>query len=486
MANYDYDIAIIGGGAAGLTVAAGASQLGVKVLLIEKEPHLGGDCLHYGCVPSKTLIKTARVYYLIRNSRQFGLPEASIGRVDYREVAKRIQTVISTIQKYDSVERFCRLGVKVEFGSPEFKDEHTVRLNGNIYSAKKWVISTGSSPSAPPVEGLQDVDFLTNKEIFSLEALPSSMTVLGGGPVAVEMAQAFSRLGTKVTVIQRSPHILSKEDGDMADALMGLLENEGITFYTGTKLKGISETQGIKRVVFEHKDREKTATSEALLVAMGREANLQGLGLEGIGVDFTDKGLILDERLRTTQKHIYGAGDVTGRYLFTHAAGYEGGVVIANAVFHLPRKVNYRFMPRTTYTDPELACIGLTEKDAKRESIEYTVWKEELKSNDRALAEGEPEGLIKMLVDKKGRLLGVQILGLHGGELLSEWVAALNGKVKLSTMAASVHPYPTLSEINKRVTGNLLSTRLFSDRVRKTLRFFFHFKGRACGEDENL
>ncbi len=483
MPEYDYDIGVLGGGAAGLTVAAGAAQLGVKVLLVEKEPHLGGDCLHYGCVPSKTLIKTAKVYHLIKNSKRFGLPEAKIGPVDYKDVAKRIQSVIQTIQKHDSVERFCRLGVKVEFGEPLFVDDHSIKLNGKTLSAKKWVIATGSSPSSPPVKGLQDVNYITNKEVFSLEALPSTMVVLGGGPIAIEMAQAFTRLGTDVTVIQRSPKILTKEDPDMADALMSVLETEGVRFFTGTKIIEVSEKGGIKKVVFEHEGRKKSVTSKALFVAMGRKANLEDLGLEEIGVEFSPKGLNLDERLRTSQKHIYGAGDVTGRYQFTHAAGYEGGVVIANAVFHLPRKVNYRFMPRTTYTDPELACIGLTEKDAQKEGIEYTVWKEEFKDNDRALAEGEYAGMIKMIVDKKGTPLGVEILGLHAGELLSEWVSSLNGKVKVSTIAASVHPYPTLSEINKRVAGSLLSTKLFSDRVRKTLRFFFHFKGRACGEE---
>jgi pyruvate/2-oxoglutarate dehydrogenase complex dihydrolipoamide dehydrogenase (E3) component len=485
VAKHDYDIGIIGGGAAGLTVAAGASQLGVKTLLVEREPALGGDCLHYGCVPSKTLIKTARVYHLIKNAKSFGLPDVSVGRVDFKEVARRIQSVIETIQKHDSVERFCGLGVKVEFGAPRFVDEYTVEIGGKSYSAKKWVISTGSSPSSPPLEGLDSTSYITNKEVFSLEELPSSMIVLGGGPIAIEMAQAFSRLGTDVTVIQRSPQILTKEDSDMAELIMKTLETEGVNFYTRTKLKRVSEKSGVKEVVFEHEGREKKITGEVLLIALGREANLDDLGLENTGIEYSSKGLILDERLRSTQKHIYGAGDVTGRYLFTHAAGYEGGVVIANAVFHLPKKVNYRFIPRCTYTDPELACIGLTERDAEREGIDYTVWKEKFSSNDRALAEGETTGLIKLLVDRKGHPLGVQILGLHAGELLSEWVAAMNGGIKLSALASSVHPYPTLSEINKRVAGNLLSSKLFSDRVRKTLRFFFHFKGRACGSGEH-
>jgi len=266
---------------------------------------------------------------------------------------------------------------------------------------------------------------------------------------------------------------------------MGLLRQEGVKFYTGTKLKRLYQHAGIKWVVFEHEGKEKTLSAESLLVAMGRRANLQGLNLENTGVEFSEKALVLDHRLRTSQKHIFGAGDVTGQYLFTHAAGYEASVVLANVVFHLPKKVNYRYVPRVTYTEPELACIGLTEKEAQKEGIEYTVWKEQFYENDRALAEEQPAGLIKMLVDKKGNPLGVQILGPHAGELLSEWVVVFNGKVKLTSVASAVHPYPTLSEINKKVAGGLLSTKLFSERVRKTLRFFFHFKGRACSVDQD-
>jgi pyruvate/2-oxoglutarate dehydrogenase complex dihydrolipoamide dehydrogenase (E3) component len=482
MADYDFDIGILGGGSAGLTVASGAAQLGAKTLLIEKEKELGGDCLHYGCVPSKTLIRTAHVYHLMKNSEKFGLPAAEVKPIDFREVAARLQAVIRKIQKHDSAERFCKLGARVEFGAPLFHDAHAIRLNGNTFTAKNWVIATGSSPSIPPVPGLEQTPYLTNKTIFSLEKLPRSMAILGAGPIAVEMAQAFCRLGTRVSVIQRSGQILSNEDKDLADMVMTVLQREGVAFHLNSKVLWVNDLGTEREVRVESGGRQDfSIRAEALLVTMGREANLAGLNLEGIGVSFEPKGLQLDSRLRTSLKHIYGAGDVTGEYQFTHAAGYEGSIVISNAVFRLPRKANYTFLPWCTYTDPELASIGMNEKRAKAAGISYRVWEEAFEDNDRSLAEGEPTGKIKMILDEKGRVLGVQILGPRAGDLIAEWVAALNGKVSPTTLASAVHPYPTLGEINKKVAGTYLSSKIFSARVKRGLRFFFHLKGRACG-----
>ena len=481
MPTYDFDIGILGGGAAGLTVASGAAQFGAKTLLIEKEKALGGDCLHYGCVPSKTLIKTAHVYHLIKNAGKYGLPDAGTKPVDFRDVASRIQSVINTIQKHDSEERFCKLGVKVEFGGARFIDEHSVDIGGKTHSARKWLIATGSSPSIPPLEGLKDTPYITNKEIFSLDRLPKSMIVIGAGPIAIEMAQSFCRLGTKVSIVQRSGQILSKEDKDLADIVMNRLESEGISFYLNTSLVRTKDLGPEKEVVIRDKaGKEMSLKAEQILVALGRAVNTAGLGLEGISLDFDRKGIKVDEKMRTNHKHMYAAGDVTGAYQFTHAAGYEGGVALSNAILHLPKKADYTYLPWCTYTDPELASIGMNEKRARDAGIEYTVWTEEFRSNDRSLAEGEEVGMVKMLLDSKGKPIGVQILGPHGGELLSEWVAVMNGGGKLSTLASAVHPYPTLSEINKRVVGNYFTGKIFSPTVKKTLKFFFHFKGRAC------
>ena len=481
MAKYDFDLGVLGGGAAGLTITAGAAQLGAKTLLVEKEPALGGDCLHYGCVPSKTLIKTAKVYHEIKHAVKFGLPQVEIKPVDFQQVSNRIRSVISVIQKHDSVERFCSLGARVEFGQAEFIDEHSIRLHGKTYSAKTWAIATGSSPASPPFDGLDNVSYLTNKDIFYLDKLPVSMIILGGGPIAIEMAQAFNRLGTRVNVIQRSGQILSKEDKDMADTVMARLSEEGVNFVLDSSIVKIKERDGSKQVTFKNSEGEiETVAAQTLLVAMGRAPNIKGLGLENIGLTYSNKGIEVDNRLRTNHKHIYAAGDITGKYQFTHAAGYEGGIVISNAIFHLPRKADYTFLPWCTYTSPELASIGLNEKGATAAGIKYSVWTEEFKNNDRSLAEGEETGWIKMLLDEKEKPIGVQILGPSGGDLLGEWAAILNGKVKLSTLAGAVHPYPTLAEINKRVAGSYLSGKIFSDTVKKGLKLFFNFKGRAC------
>jgi len=478
MATHDYDIGIIGAGAAGLTVASGAAQLGAKTLLIEKEGRLGGDCLHYGCVPSKTLIKTAYVHHLLKNSARFGLPRIPDQQIAFKDVAERIRTVIDRIQQHDSVERFSKLGVDVKFGSARFTDEHSVELDGKTLSADKWLLATGSSPAAPPVEGLDQVPFLTNREIFYLDKLPESLIILGGGPIAIEMAQAFCRLGTQVTVIQRSAQILSKEDKDMADIVMNVLKNEGVSFQLNCKIIKAENFGDSRQITIENSEgREEKIRGREILVALGRLANIDGLGLAGLDIDFDRKGIKVDRQLRTSRKNIFGAGDVIGGYQFTHAAGYEGGIVVANAVFHLPRKTDYTWMPWCTYTGPELASIGMNEKTAKAKGIEYRLWTENFADNDRSLAEGEDIGRIKLLIGSNNKPIGVQILGLHACELLSEWVATLNGKVKLSSLAGAIHPYPTLSEINKRIVGDIISEKIFSDRVKKILKFLFRYRG---------
>ncbi len=482
MANFDYDIGIIGGGAAGLTVCAGTAQLGAKSLLIEKEEKLGGDCLHFGCVPSKTLIKSAHIYHQIKQSQKFGLPAASIGPVNFSHVTERIQSVIHRIQQHDSVERFCKLGAQVLFGQPEFCDEHSVRLNGKIYSAKFWVIATGSSPAIPPVKGLQDTPYLTNKEIFSLTKLPETLAIMGAGPIAIEMAQAFCRLGSNVHVIQRSEQILSKEDRDVADLVMHNLAQEGVHFHLQATIEETRRNKTNKEIIYNDKDGRHILEVTDILAALGRSPNVDDLGLTKIGVEFNNRGVSVDNRLRTSQKHIFAPGDVNGSFMFTHAAGYEGGIVISNAIFHLPRKTNYTFLPWCTYSHPEIASIGMNEKAARQAGIKYAVWTEEFNNNDRALAEGDETGKIKMILDEKERPVGVQIIGEHAGDLLGEWIAVFNGKVKLSTLAGSVHPYPTLAEINKRVAGTFFSGKIFSERIKKGLKFFFNLKG---GNGEN-
>ena len=485
MPDYDYDLGIIGGGAAGLTAAAGAARFGARVLLVEKEDRLGGDCLHHGCVPSKTLINSARVYHQIKKAPSFGLPRVDLPPVDFGEIRKRIETVIGQIQRHDSEERFCgQLGVAVEYGQPVFADRQSIELGGRTISARAWIIATGSSPSAPPLPGLAQAGYLTNREIFHLDRLPRSLIVLGGGPIAVEMAQAFNRLGSKVTVVQRGSQILSKEDRDLAGLVLARLRAEGVVVELGCSVKEVAAREGERSVRVETGGQEKSLVAEQILVALGRRPNTDGLGLEEIGVELERGAVVTDARTRTSVRNIFAAGDVNGRYQFTHAAGYEGGIALTNALLRLPRKADYTFLPWCTYCDPELASIGLNEKAAQKAGINCRVWIEEFKENDRARAEGEEEGLVKMILDEKDKPIGVQILGHRAGDLLSEWVAVLSGRVKLSTLAGAVHPYPTLAEINKRVAGDFLAPKIFSAALKKGLKLFFNLKGRACKLEE--
>jgi pyruvate/2-oxoglutarate dehydrogenase complex dihydrolipoamide dehydrogenase (E3) component len=455
-------------------------------LLIEKEPALGGDCLHYGCVPSKTLIASARLYQRMKHAPRWGLPAPSLPGVSFAAIAARIRQVIDTIQSHDSPERFCRLGAMVRFGQAVFQDEHCVALDGQRLSARRWVIATGSSPLVPPIPGLEHTAFLTNRDLFSLPRLPASMIFLGAGPIGIEMAQAFHRLGAEVSVVDRADQILPREDRDMADAVQAALAAEGVRFHLGASIERVRELGASGRAVTlrDADGTRREIRAEALVLALGRRPNLDGLGLEAAGVVCGAGGIDVDARQRTSQRHIYAAGDVTGRYLFTHAAGYAGGIVLSNAIFRLPRRADWSRLPWCTYSEPELASIGLNETAARARGIDVGVWSESFAANDRALAEGEGPGRIKLLLDGAEKVLGVQILGPSAGELIAEWVAALAGGTRLTALAAAVHPYPTLAEITKRVAGNVVARKLFSERVRKGLAFFFSLKGRACSPAE--
>lgn len=484
MSKFDYDLGVIGGGAAGMTVAAGAAKLGAKVLLAERSGRLGGDCLHYGCVPSKTLIKTARVHHQIKRAKDFGLPSVDPGPVDFRQVAARIQSVVQGIQKVDTVERFCGIGVKAVFGETRFVDEHAALIDGQSVSAAKWVVATGSSPAIPPIPGLEDTPYLTNRELYSLDRLPGHLVVLGAGPVGVEMAQAFLRLGSAVTLVHRGAHILGRDDPDLTDDLKALLEAEGLRFVMNAQVAQARRAGDGVALRLDTPRGVEEVTGDALLVSLGRRPNLEGLDLHKAGVAVSDKGVLVDDRMRTSMPHIFACGDVTGNYQFTHAAGYEGGVVVANAVLKYPRRADYSFFPWCTFTDPELAHIGLNETMARKLGASYTVWSEPFRSNDRGWAENERQGRVKLLLGDDGHPLGVQILGHRAGDLVAEWVAVLHGNLSLARLAMATHPYPTLAEINKALAARVMGDTLFSQPVKKALSFFFGLKGRACGEEK--
>jgi pyruvate/2-oxoglutarate dehydrogenase complex dihydrolipoamide dehydrogenase (E3) component len=483
MASFEYDLGIIGGGAAGLTAAAGAAQFGAKTVLIEKSSRLGGDCLHNGCVPSKTLIRTAAVRQLAGRASDFGLPAMSLPPVDLGAVMDRVQAVIDKIQQHDSPERFCGLGAEVRFGRATFADDHVVALNGDRIAAKNWIIATGSSPVVPPIEGLSAVPYWTNETVFLQRYLPARLIVLGGGPIGLEISQAFTRLGSRVTVVEFMDQILGPEDADIAAIIEARLEAEGVTILTGTRAVKATAKGAVIGLTVAPATGEGQATElegEALFLSTGRKPNIWDLALEEAGVSFTPRGIATDLRLRTNISHIYACGDVNGEFPFTHVAGYEAGVALTNAILHLPRKVDYAKIGWCTYTDPEVASIGFNEKRARKEGLDYHLIEESFADNDRAQAEGEGAGKIKVLLDKNDKLLGCQICGAHAGELIHEWIIALAGGVRLSTIAGAVHVYPTLAEISKRAAGQAFAGKLFGDRTKSILKLLFNLKGRAC------
>lgn len=477
MKRYDYDMIVIGGGSGGLSVSAGAGQLGLKTLLIEKEERLGGDCLHYGCVPSKTLIKSASCYHIVKNAEKYGLPKVEVPQVDFKNIAGRIKGVIDTIQKHDSPEQMKKYNVETRFGKAAFIDDHTVELEGKKITSRIFVIATGSSPFIPPIEGIQDVPYVTNMNIFSMEALPPSLCVLGGGPIAMEMAQSLGRFGSEVTVVELMDQILPKEDQDVASFITRMMEKEGIRIFTGTKAVKVEREAETIKVTVDRKGKKSTLEAKALLVATGRKPTIEGLALAKAGVNHSPNGISVDKHLRTNRKNIYACGDVTGGYQFTHVASYQAGIIISSAILHLPIGVDYKNITWCTFLDPEVASAGLNETEAKKRSIKYTVHKAEFNENDRARAEAETKGFIKILTDAKDTVIGVQIIGPHAGELIHEWVAVLNGKIGLSRIAQAIHVYPTLSEINKKISGDYFAPRLFSKKTRRILKFLFKYQG---------
>ncbi len=456
------DLTIVGGGAGGLVVASVAAQLGLNVTLIEKENKLGGDCLQHGCVPSKTLIRCAKVASLMRRGDEYGLP-AIAPAVDLGRVNDHVRAVIDRIQVHDDPERFRGYGCEVIFAAARFLDPHTLQVNDEKIRSRRVVIATGSKPLIPSLEGLQESGYITNLDLFSLRTLPSSLVVLGGGPIGLEMAQAFSRLGSEVTVVEQLAQVLAQEDRQVAADLQARLAAEGIRIHTSTRALRVSRVGG-RRVVSCSGGLELEA--DQLLVAVGRKPTVESLGLEAAGVDFTPRGIRVDRRMRTSQKHIYACGDVCGPYPFTHMAEYQAGVVISNAVFRLPKKADYRVVPWVTYTDPELARVGLSEQQARERGIEPTVLRFDFKGIDRVLTDVETGGIYK-LVTHKGRILGASILGPHAGELIHEIVLAMQTGAKIGDISAAVHAYPTLSQIHRRVVNTAYAPKLFSSRTRK-------------------
>lgn len=462
------DVAIIGGGAGGLSLAAGCAQLGLKVVLIESGK-MGGDCLNYGCIPSKSLLAAAKRFYHMKHATAFGLHAKDLS-IDFSQVMAHVQHVIANIAEHDSVDRFEALGVDVIQTSGEFLSADSFQAGDKLVCAKRFVIATGSSPFIPPISGLDSVPFLTNETIFDLKELPKHLIVIGGGPIGCELAQAFAMLGSKVSLLE-GVSILPKDDADCVEVVRSQLASTGISIYEQVKVQQIEPNPSAGITVSGiHQNQAVSISGSHLLVATGRQANVGSLGLEKAGVTFTSKGIEVNQRLQTGNKKIYAFGDVTGPFQFTHMAGYQAGIVLRNIAFKLPAKVDYRAVPWVTYTEPELAHVGMLANDAlKHPDTQITEWP--FLDNDRAQTERRLQGKIKVITDKKARILGVTIVGPEAGELIFPWVMAIREKKTLRSFTDAIAPYPTLSEISKRVAGEFYKPKLFSNTIRWLVRW---------------
>lgn len=458
------DIAIIGAGSGGLSVAAGAAQLGARVVLCEKHK-MGGDCLNYGCVPSKALIAAAESAETVRTSGRFGI-NGHEPNIDFRKVNSHVHAVISAIAPNDSVERFRGLGADVIESSAHFVNPTTLVADGRRIEARRFVVATGSRAFVPPITGLSDVPYLTNETVFDLTEAPGHLVVIGGGPIGLELAQAHRRLGSKVTVIEASS-ILPKDDPDAAEVVRGQLKSEGITIFENAQVDRVAREGNCISVTFNRHGAAENVEATHLLVATGRRPNVDDLGLDEAGIAYTPRGIQVDQRLRTTNRRVFAIGDVTGGFQFTHMAGYHAGLVIRNALFNLPAKVDYSAVPWVTFTDPELAHVGQTEQAAKDQSPAAKAVTWSFEENDRAQAERATDGFIKAVVGKGGVILGATIVGRHAGELILPWVLAVQKRLTIRDMAGVIAPYPTLSEVSKRVAGAYYTPQLFSSRTRR-------------------
>jgi pyruvate/2-oxoglutarate dehydrogenase complex dihydrolipoamide dehydrogenase (E3) component len=467
------DLCIIGGGSGGLALAAGAVQMGAKTVLVEAGK-MGGDCLNYGCVPSKAMIAASHAAHTIRSAGKFGV-NGHEPTIDFKGVHDHVHRVIGSIAPHDSVERFEGLGVTVLQERARFLSGDEIEAGATKVKARRFAVATGSSPMVPPIPGLADVAHYTNETIFDNQVAPSHLIVIGGGPIGSELAQAHRRLGADVTIVDMGP-ILPKDDPDLTSIVRDQLLADGVTLKERVKVQKVEAAGNGVAVIVESETGETSRVEGSdILVAAGRAANVDGLNLEAAGVDYDKRGIKVDQRLRTTNRKIFALGDVAGGFQFTHVAGYHAGIVIQNALFRLPAKVNYKALPWVTYTDPELAHVGVTESQAKEDGA----WAETLfwsfAENDRAQAERQTDGKIKVVLGKRGKILGATIVGAHAGDLVLPWVLAISQGTKIKAMASIIAPYPTLSEVSKRAAGSYFTPKLFSDRTRWLVRFLAKF-----------
>lgn len=448
MSKYDYDVVVIGGGAAGLTASGIAANFGAKTMMIERH-RLGGDCTWTGCVPSKALLKAGKVAHHIRKAGDYGLIDSE-PQINFKKVIEYVHEIRDEIyEDADAPENFEAMGIEVVEGMAYFTDRHSINIeqeNGKtrVVTSRYYFICTGASAFVPPISGIEDIDYLTNESLFEIEELPEELVIVGAGPIGSEMAQAMNRLGAKVTVIDMADRIMVNDDAELAEMLKRKLQEEGVNYVLGAAVRSVTSENDRIQVKVSVGEDEKVIEGTDLLMATGRRANVTGLNLDAAGVDYTGKGIAVNDKCRTNVSHIYACGDVTGGYQFTHMSEHTAKVAATNALLKFPMKVDNTHVPWCTYTDPELGHVGATEKQLKEKDEDYEVYRFPFSKVDRAVTESEGNGLIKVFAKKwNGKILGASVVGTNAGEMISEYAVAMKNGISLRNLADTIHPYPT-------------------------------------------
>lgn len=467
---YDYDLGVIGLGLAGMAVAVMASNMGLRVLAVERRA-LGGECMNVGCIPSKSLLQMAHVRHTFTRTSEFAL--SSVAKIpDPIDSFQTIGRHIRFINERKTTKMFEKVDLKLGKGAAAFVNPHTVSVDNKKHTAKRFFICTGTQPAVPPIPGLDTVDYLTNETLFDLESIPESLLIIGGGAIGCEMAQAFSRLGARVTIIHLDPHLLPHGDRDAGKALEAVFAEEGIAVYNG---RGIRHAGTKGNAVVLQTDHNETFRGQKLLVATGRKQDHSELGLENAGVEYSKAGIRIDSRLRTTHRSIYAPGDCNGAFLFSHSAMHQGMIALMNAIAPWPIRFDYAkyVVPWTVFTDPPISHVGWLERDLKEADIPYEVYEEKYEDYGAAIAEGKAIGSVKAYVSKTGRIYGVRIIGEGSGEMINEWGLAIQNKMRLHKIMFLQHSFPSMSFLSKRISERWMMKRMESSVLQSLVRWLY-------------
>lgn len=481
MSKYMYDSIVIGGGAAGLTTAGISANFGAKTIMIEMD-RLGGDCTWTGCVPSKTLLKAASVMHNARKAESFGIENRSM-EMDPAKVMAHVDKVRKEVyQDADDPKIFEDMGIEIASGHAEFIDDHTIKItNGKgierEITGKFIFICTGAKAFVPPIKGVESVDYLTNESLFEIENLPEKLLIVGGGPIGSEMSQAFVRLGSEVQVVDMAPGILSNDDPELTNILKSKLEEEGVIYHLSSAVKEIGKSKNGIEVTIEKDGEEKKLFADKVLLATGRRANIDSLNLAAAGIEVGKKGITVNDKCRTNKRHIYAVGDVTGRYQFTHMCEHMAKVATSNALIKIPMKIDKKHVPWVTFTEPELGHVGATEQQLKEDGVTFEVYRFPFSKIDRAIADGQTTGLIKVYAKKwSGKILGASIVGAHAGEMISQYALAMRNGVSLRDFADTIHPYPSYG-LGARRAADQWYIRNQSATMVKWIKRIFGYRG---------